>query len=69
MLKTLRTLNTKEIPMSRTKVKNKYINWLLKNGNEKEIAHTQFVIAKEKTSKTIDKSFKGMKSVVARRFK
>ena len=55
--------------MSRTKVKNKYINWLLKNGNEKEIAHAQFIVAKEKTSKTIDKSFKGIKSVIARRFK
>ena len=55
--------------MSRSKVKNKYINWLLKNGNEKEIAHTQFVIAREKTSKAIDKAFKGMKFVVARRFR
>ena len=33
--------------MSRNKIVNKYINWLLKNGNEKEIAHAQFVIAKE----------------------
>ena len=55
--------------MGRSKVKNKYINWLLKNGNEKEIAHAQFIVAKEKTSKTIDKSFKGMKSILARRFK
>ena len=54
--------------MSRTKVKNKYINWLLKNGDEKEIAHAQFVVAREETSKAIDKAFKGMKSVVARRF-
>ena len=51
--------------MSRTKVKNKYINWLLKNGD----AYAHFVKEKEKTSKAIDKSFKGMKSVVARRFR
>jgi len=51
--------------MSRTKVKNKYINWLLKNGD----AYAHFVKEKEKTSKAIDKSFKGMKFVVARRFK
>ena len=62
-------MNTKEISMNRTKVKNKYINWLLKNGDEKEIAHAQFVVAREETSKAIDKAFKGMKSVVARRFK
>ena len=62
-------MNTKEIPMGRSKVKNKYNNWLLKNGNEKEIAHTHFVKEKEKTLKAIDKSFKGMKFVVARRFK
>jgi len=55
--------------MSRNKIVNKYINWLLKNGNAKEIAHAQFVIAREETSKAIDKAFKGMKSVVARRFK
>ena len=55
--------------MGRSKVKNKYNNWLLKNGNEKEIAHTHFVKEKEKTSKAIDKAFKGMKFVVARRFK
>ena len=51
--------------MSRTKVKNKYINWLLKNGD----AHQIFLKEKEKTSKAIDKAFKGMKFVVARRFK
>ena len=38
-------------------------------GDEKEIAHAQFVVAREETSKAIDKAFKGMKSVVARRFK
>ena len=65
MLKTLRTLSRKGISMSRTKVKNKYINWLLKNGD----AYAHFVKEKEETSKAIDKAFKGMKSVVARRFR
>ena len=59
MLKTLKTLNKKEISMSRTKV--------IKVPEEKPPKYFLKII--EETSKAIDKSFKDMKFVVARRFK
>ena len=59
MLKTLKTLNKKEISMSRTKV--------IKVPKEKPPKYFLKII--EETSKEIDKSFKVMKFVVARRFK
>ena len=59
MLKTLKTLRKKEISMSRPKV--------IKVPKEKPPKYFLKII--EETSKEIDKSFKVMKFVVARRFK